>query len=762
LTAMVLLPCFVPTTPVRYFESDPRIDLGLGGADALTELGPVAVAWVQALTAAVAGFGLFAALWAGARLSKVAVGLTALGMAAVVFHMTKTTARWEDWTQGGAWLTAAIAGLAGMHLAQFGAARRWITALCVAAALPLVAEAGWYVFVEHPVSVEFFETHRAELLAARGMTPGSEAAALYERRLRFADATGTFGLSNVLASVAATIGLAGLGLVLAAKRRGRWAWRLLVAAGLATAASLLVVGLTASKGAAVAVAAVMGLAGLVTFGQRVLPRRGTGVITAAVALGIVACAFGAVLVRGAMGPPAPPTDGFVAGAAIDGERSLLFRAHYWSAAARIAADHPLLGSGPRGFADAYPAAKNPLNPESVTSSHNVLVDQIAMLGLGGAAWSGLLLWWLWRAGRAAGIRDGEVTDSAVGGAVLGDAHEHLGVQRSAAWAAVGAAVVVFGVTLGVRQSSLYLDTALLWLIGIAGFVAVAATLGSAGSISGRGTRVALLLAAAVALTHNQIEMAFFQPASMGLLWLIVGAAGGGVSQPVVTHQDPAAALEPAGMARPKHLAAAGIFALIVLVIMVVSASRTARHESTMAGAEAALRRGDTALAQKRLAEAQHAAGLDTRALRWRVQLHALEPMAPLVGAGLIDQAERRVAEALTWTDDAIATEHRPTTVSRLRASLFGRLAKRTRNPDTFAAAERAYAELALKSPYNIQDRLAWADVAWAAGDRDAAARRYTQVLELREQKYLDPADPLTPEDLARVRQVLADVPTATP
>ena len=117
-------------------------------------------------------------------------------MAAVV-HATKGTARWEDWTQAGAWIAAAMAGLSAMHLAQFESARRWVVALCAAAAVPLLAEAGWYVWIEHPESGAFFENHMHELLAARGIAPGSEAAALYERRLRFADATGTFGLSNV-------------------------------------------------------------------------------------------------------------------------------------------------------------------------------------------------------------------------------------------------------------------------------------------------------------------------------------------------------------------------------------------------------------------------------------------------------------------------------------------------------------------------------------------------------------------------------------
>lgn len=752
LTVMVLLPCFVPTTPVRYFESDPRVSLGIGQEDVLTDLGPAAVAWLQVITTAIAALGLMVAVGCGVKLSKWAVALAGLGMMAAAYHLTKGTARWEDWTQGGAWIAAAMTGLAAMHLAQIEAARRWIVGLCVAAAVPLLAEAGWYVWVEHPESVAFFETHRAELFAARGMTPGSEAAALYERRLRFADATGTFGLSNVLASVAAVWGMAGLGLLMSlgwrrASGAARWAW---VAAGLATGSAWAVVWLTASKGAVVAAAMVAGLAVYLwvakrfSVGAKEIP---------GVALGLVAIAVAAVLVRGAMGPPPAPVDGFVADVAIEGERSLLFRAHYFSAAVRIAADHPVLGSGSRGFADAYPAAKNPLNPESVTSTHSVLVDQITMLGVGGWAWSALLVGWLWRAGRGFAARPDEAEQDGLDKA---DSGVGAGVPRSAVWMSVAGAVVLFGVALVVRQASLYLDSAIVWLLAIAGFVAVAAVLGSTGMISARAQRVALLLAATVALVHNQVEMAFFQPASMGVLWLIVGAAGAGAGAawPTRPSDTEAGAKDTPEKKAYGSLGMAGGFGLAVVIGMVIVAAGAGQHERAMAGAEAALRRGDGALTLSRLAEAQDAAGLDTRALRWRVQLYAIEPMPWLVEAGRVREAKARVEEALLWIDQAIAAEQRPTTVSRLRASLLERATQRWGDADTFAAAESAFAELAEKSPYNIRDRLAWADLAWAAGRREVARERYLAVLELREQKYLDPADPLRADEFARVRAVL--------
>ncbi len=542
--------------------------------------------------------------------------------------------------------------------------------------------------------------------------------------------------------MAATLALAGGGVLLAggARRNPKAAWAGIAAAALATAAALLVVMLTASKGAVVATAAAAGLALVVVVATR-WPR--LKVMIQVAALGLVALAISAVLVRGAMGPPAPPVGGFVADAAIDGERSLLFRYHYWSAATTIVSEDPLLGSGSRGFADSYPAAKNPLNPESVTSTHNVLIDQITMLGVGGWAWSGLLLWWLWGAARSIGAwRDDRVE---AGG---------WAVQRSAVWIAVGVAVVVFGPTLGVRQSSLYLDSALVWLVAIAGFIGVAAVLGSAGFVTPRGQRLALVLAATAALVHNQIEMAFFQPTSMGLLWLIVGAAGAGAG--VMSTRFATGLAPPSPQPTPPTkggLVTVASFGLVIGLVMLFYVRGAMHHERTMAGAEAALRRGDPALTVDRLAEAQQAAGLDTLALRWRVQLHALEPMQALADLGRLAEAQRRVEEALGWIDESINTEPQPTPIARLRATLLGRWANQTRTPPAWADALRAYAALAERSPYNIQDRLAWADLAWQAGDSNAAVQRYTEVLVLREQKYLDAADPLTPEQLERARRL---------
>ncbi|MEM8739697.1 MAG: O-antigen ligase family protein [Planctomycetota bacterium] len=735
LTAVAALPLITPTVTVRYFAADPRA--GDGG---WAELGPLGIAGWQLALAVASAVAAAVAVAAGARVRKIPALLLALGVAAAVSHMIDANARWEDWLQGGTWVTAAGAGGAASLLAQHAPARRWIVGLLVALALPLAAEAAWYVGVQHPASVAFFEANRDALLAARGILPGSERAVLYERRLRFADATGAMGFSNVLATLAVATTVAAAGVALRAGRRGGAAT---VAALAATASGFVTVWLTASKGGLAAVAAGFALLGLAFLGARYAgpSRRIWKHLVPAAALGLIPLAIAAVLIRGAAGPPPPPEAGFVPGQVVDGERSLLFRAQYWRAAARMTAEHPWRGVGASGFADTYPAAKDPLNPETVTNAHNVFVDQVTMLGIvGGGAWTALLLCWLGVAGRGlvAGFAPPEPPPT--------DGPEP--VNRRDAIAAFVATAALFGVALVVQRTTLLPETALLWLVTAGGFAMVAAAVARRPGV----THAALGPAAAVVLFHSQVEMSFFQPASAAMLWVLVGAAAG------VGHS-----LQSGGLAAPGSPSArAGrgdrVAVYLASVALVVGAwvyfAGVARHERSMAAAAAALTREDTPGAVQRLGEAQSAAGLDTRALRWRVRLHTLEPMAPLVAAGRADEARARADEALGWIEEAGAAGGLP--ALRLRVRLWDLQYQTTGQTDAWERAEAAYAALTAGSPYHVADALAWAEHARRAGRVELARERYRRVLELREQKYLDAADPLTPEQLERVRAYLTE------
>ena len=778
LTAAVL-PCVVPLASVAYFDTDPRQSMATasgGGIEPLIALGPVGLTVWQWLTTLFSAAVLAVGWWHGgdarpSRRGGVAwvVGLAVAGAIAMLWHLVKADSRWEDWQQAGQWISAATAGLAAWRLGRFPAARRWAVALGCAALVPLLLEAGHYVAVEHPMSVRFFESHREELLAARGMEPGSMQAVLYERRLRFADATGPYGLSNVLASVAgslAMLGLVGAWWTLrprgddqvdnrsesasvaarrAVKRSGVW-----VAGGCGLGGGL-TVWLTGSKGAVVAGALVLGLTAVTwAVWRRLATRRWRWVVPTAMLL-LVGLAVGATVGRGAMGPPAPP-EVFEPGAEVSGERSLLFRAQYWSAAARMIGERPMLGVGPRGFAEHYLRLKDPLNPETVTSSHNVIVDLVSMLGVGGLAWCGLLLAGLWGAGR--GVADGG-SARAIGAS---------GPDAISAGRLAGLSTgVVFGVGLWVLRPGLYVDTAVLWLVAAGGYAVVAAWLGGRGRLSEAGTRWGLFAGAGFALLHNQVEMSFVQPGSVMLLCVVVGlaAGGGGVGGREAAEVEEKASN--AGRWWGLRLWRVGGVAALVLPVGMLTAILvgTIGHESAMRRAAEALQRGRPAAAVEALGQAERAAGFDSRALHWRVRLHAAEPMAALVERGRQGEAEARVARAEAWMDQADGRAGPTAATARLRTALLERWGQLT---DDAAALRRAWAaagQLAELSPYNVGDAMVRAELAERLlslrGDGGVTPEQvralFERVWRLRQSAYLDASDPLTPTQLRRLREV---------
>jgi hypothetical protein len=447
----------------------------------------------------------------------------------------------------------------------------------------------------------------------------------------------------------------------------------------------------------------------------------------------VVIAFSAVLVRGAMGPPPLPDDGFVPGRPVVGERSLLFRFHYWSGAAQVWLDAPLFGSGPRGFADVYPAVKNPINPETVSSTHNMFVDYVTMLGVGGLAWSGLLLVWLFRAGRVS-------SSPTAAEPIATGSHPRVRV-----WTAGAAAAVLFGLTLMVRRAGLLPETALLWIIAAAGFGVLAATLAKPGRLSDTAIAWGLLAAATFALVHNQIEMAFFQAGAVAVLWWVLGFAGG------VRQRPPQEGGALPGLRTIGPVVVGGFAVLAIMLTLLVG---VARHESAMASASAALRGGNYPAAVAALTEAQSAAGLDVSALRWRTQIAALEPMTFLLQNDRGEEAARFKREAVGWLGAAAQDHPKAASIARLEARLLDQWAQMTHDAEDFAAAEDAYDRLHARSPYNAQDLWARAQLAERQGEREKSRERYRRLLKLRERSYLDAADPLTSEQLEHVRLYL--------
>ena len=278
---------------------------------------------------------------------------------------------------GLSWLSALSAGVAACSIRDNPKLVRMTFGTLLAGLAMIAIKAGVQTFIEHPATVATFRANKEAFFAARGWSVGSPMARSFEHRLVQPDATGWFGLSNIVSTFGAAASVASLGLLLAARRLGA---ALMFFAGF----TLLVLG--GSKGgyaAACLGVCVLAAAFLV---PRFKQARLSSVITwlpLAAILGVTT----AVIARGLIGEQL-------------GERSILFRAYYLEASARIFTQHPLLGTGPDGYQAAYMLAKNPLSPEEISSPHHVLLDFACTLGLPGLAWGLLWLVWVLRLGPA--------------------------------------------------------------------------------------------------------------------------------------------------------------------------------------------------------------------------------------------------------------------------------------------------------------------------------------------------------------------------
>jgi len=712
--AAVLVRCVVGIAPQLYWDIDPRSPRWISS---VMTFGPGGLAWLNSASLLVAAAALGAHVLAGGRVSRWSALLALTGAATCAVQMTRHA---DNLRLCGSWIAASALGLAALHLARHDGPRRLIVAALVALVVPWSLGAVWYVWVEHPLTVADHEANLDSILKSKHFVYGSTHHLLFEKRLRASDALGPFAISNVFGSLAAamTVLTVVLGLGFAASRR-----RIATLPLLLTVAGLGTVALTRSKGAAVAlgaVAAVLATAWLL--------RRYVAVRLGTVAVAVLVLTVSIVIARGAAGPP--PT--------AEGERSLLFRSHYWGAAARIlmhAEPHMVLtGVGPASFEQSYPHWKDELNPEQVKSSHNVLIDYVTMLGLGGAAWTLLLLGWLVAAGRRASRpprgtrslidrdsngpvsgRNGSPPDPPTAVARRGPAVALRGPSVTAAdlgWALL-VTVPVFATQYAFEHNQFDPPSLLRWMAGVGGFVFVTAALsGRAAGVLGPAP-LGLFAAALLLLLHNQIEMTYFLDGSSALAWLVVGAAAAGGQMQ--------------GPPRRRGLILPVVMLLAAVAMAVCVAIPVTRQQGHLAAAAAGENGRDRRAAVWGLERAIAALPSDPKPYRTLAKL-------------LLSEGRTQYAEAvLQRAADAGLDE-----IWRLRLLLEIARAEVENGSGTAPPwAGAVMAELLRRNRFNVHAHLSVADLTWRIGDRAKAAAFYRRVLKLSDNAYLDPSRQLS-------------------
>lgn len=505
---------------------------------------------------------------AGGRVRWLSSLLVAVGAAVALWHLSWSS---EDGFIGSMWIGGAALGLAAFHLGEDATIRRWVTSALAAMIGVWLIQGLWYVNVEHPMTVSEFQANVVEVLSNQGIEPGTSADMLYRRRMMDSSLIGSVGFSNVMGGIVAAVTVLVFGGVATALsdsglklRKGS---RRLSGIGLGMVmAGLYVVWLTQSRGA---MAAALGVGVWVVMAavwdQR---RRSGGESTSsgrgitAVALGLVVCAMLAIAIRGGLiGPPE----------SVQGERSLMFRWWYWVGAWHIAFDTGwrwLGGVGVFGFSDAFARLKPEMLPEDVTSTHNLWVDWLVMLGVGGLAWAAVTAIWLVR-----GLRGWCVT---VSYPMAMPVPWGLKVR---CYVVTGLALSLFATQFMIEQATMYSSTVVLWFVGVAWFVATVTWLTGLrrGSICDRGIMLGVVASGLFVMIHGQLEMTFFQPGSVAMVWLLIGLCGSMANQPD-------ASIRPVGM--PRRIDTAVTVGMLVMMIMVglvwVRDARSARVTRTQA------------------------------------------------------------------------------------------------------------------------------------------------------------------------------------
>ena len=661
--------------------------------------------------------------WCGLEVGLGLVVLAAVVSCAVANDKRVAINASVDWVS-----TATVA----VVLAQLLRGRRAVRlALCVivASAAAQAYRCFDQVLVGFAETERMYDEQREAFWQAQGMPPDSPQVVLFESRMNAREASGYYAHSNVAGAHLMLTFFAALGAV--AGRRpaggGSAADRIALAAMAAVAAFLLAaIVLTHSMGAVLACAAGLALWAIRYAARKWISSHRTQAL--GLAWGMAAGGVLAVVGHGMYHSSLPGT-------------SLNFRWGYWTASARLIADHPWTGVGRENFGDAYLTYKQIAAPEEVKNPHSFLVGAAADWGVIGLV--------------------GVVT-MAVGGSIAvtrrppeADANA---AQSDTATPATGAlrlwmlllVLGAFGLRLGLLGSDdrnyLFVETvpaAMVWLLAFAVCAVGPDPCEHVGRDGWSRVAVAINCGLFAFLLQDTINFAIIVPGAATTFFALVGVSIAArrvrVPQPAAADLRPSRHREEWGTRvweRWGFTAVAGLALVFVICAILPPLWRTA--ELVLA----ARSKRDSALAGP---IAHHPANLLYRAA---VEADPLDPTAPAeraewlrANAGSTAEPVPVLREALASTDEAVA--RRPSNVAyhRQRATISLALAQLTHDPSDRAraleSAERAI-ELYPTRPESYVDLAnlqVWVGRTQERADLvEAAVEHYRHALDLDSQR----------------------------
>lgn len=752
IAGLACLRAITPVLPMPHWDLDPLVF-----AAPTVGLGPIGTVGVDLLVLACCSIGLAGQALERRRAPGFAWAAWGLGVLVLWWHMSfrDDGADPDTLRLASNWIASAAGGLALWSLCRDAAARRLVVGVLVGVTALLAAKALFQVFVEHPATLARFRAERAAVFEAQGWRVDSPQALQYERRIAQNDATGWIGLSNVLGSMAA-VGLAvTAGLLAAGWRRAerddpdqrpalaRIDWPLVLVAGL----SLVTLYLSRSKGAAAAAA--LGCAAVAVW---MTPWRRWARFGPAAAFGLAVLAVG---FRGLIGERL-------------GELSLLLRSFYYRGATSVALESPIVGTGPAHFRESFVRLKPALCPEDVASSHSVLFDWWATMGVGGIAWIaaaaiGVALWTRARRGQTEDIGSPDGADAGPNPRLV-----------------ALVCLVPVGISAALQREAALIEGAIAMLLGLAAWVAGAMAIGRAMQRD-RAVLPAAAGGLAVILAHSQIEMTLTTEGSslwgLGLIGALLAprsTAKTGASPVVAAAPLCAAVLLVAGAFSP----IASWAESLERAADRLAPAREMRERAAMVGAgrlapDAFARELGSALGERPRQSpgwvGDAALRLEHRALD-RARESLLEALAsgPLhrptlnalarVTIRMANLRQNGAQDALIEAEAAIRrlTAERPRSVAAwidlARFQSLGSVFSGAEDEWRWAAVRSAHTAVEV-APRDLTALTLAADLSAAVGDRVGAARYASRALEADQNHRLDPLTGLDSDAKARLRSI---------
>jgi O-antigen ligase len=310
------------------------------------------------------------------RVTGMEIGLVLLGIAAVIASIGASDKR-AAITQTAALLSPVLAAILLAQILDSDARIRLVLAVIVALGVVSAYQCAEQFFVSNKITIEQYEQNPKLLLDPLGIEPGTFQQFLFEHRLYSRGIRGFFTTSNSAASFGIMASFAAIVLLMrriAESGAGKDRLRRVLLPALATAIVVAGLLLTQSKGGILAF-----IAALAAFATLLALRRWLSAHRRLAAAILIPSALLLIVVAGYV----TISYGLQRGS-LPGGNSMFVRWQYWSASARMYADHPWTGVGPGNFSNYYSRYKPAAALESVSDPHDFLLSiatQFGPLGL---------------------------------------------------------------------------------------------------------------------------------------------------------------------------------------------------------------------------------------------------------------------------------------------------------------------------------------------------------------------------------------------